>query len=207
MPLLASEGSTIKSEPIPAGSYVARCYSLIEIGTESFTYMGEEKSVHKLRLTWELATEMKVFKEEIGEQPLVVSEEFTLSLSEKSKLRPFLESWRGKQFTAQELMGFDLESIVGVPCMLNIIHSESKKGTKFATIASISPVPKGISCPPQINAKQVLTYAEWNQETFDSLPDFMREKIMKTPEYQEMTTPSEKEPVTDEEINIDDIPF
>ena len=76
-----------KRELIPSGNYVARCYQMIEIGTVNEVIQGTQKQLHKVRIGWELPTELKVFKEENGEQPLVISKDYTLSLNEKSNLR------------------------------------------------------------------------------------------------------------------------
>src|SRR5688500_13440346 len=118
---------TAQRELIPAGNYVARCYQMIEIGTVKENIMGDEKTLHKVRIGWELPTELKVFNPEKGEQPLVISKEYTLSMNEKSNLRKDLKSWRGKDFTEDEARKFDITALVGVPCMLNIIHKPSKR--------------------------------------------------------------------------------
>ncbi|MHA1379626.1 MAG: hypothetical protein ACTSRG_14730 [Candidatus Helarchaeota archaeon] len=47
-----------------------------------------------------------------------------MSLHAKATMRKFLESWRGKKFTKEELEGFDLQKILGKPCQLQIIHSD-----------------------------------------------------------------------------------
>ena len=49
--------------------------------------------------------EKAIFDEEKGLQPFVLSKGHTLSLYEKANLRHNLESWRGKQFTAEEWPG------------------------------------------------------------------------------------------------------
>jgi hypothetical protein len=51
-------------ELIPAGNYVARCYQMIHIGSVTENIMGEEKQLNKVRIGWELPTELRVFKEE-----------------------------------------------------------------------------------------------------------------------------------------------
>ena len=65
---------------IPAGNHIARCYSMVELGTLTETILGQEKQVHKIRLTFELPDELRVFNPEKGEQPCVISKEFTLSM-------------------------------------------------------------------------------------------------------------------------------
>jgi hypothetical protein len=36
----------------------------------------------------------------------------TVSLASNGNLKPLLESWRGKKFTKEELVGFDLKTIL-----------------------------------------------------------------------------------------------
>lgn len=194
-----------KSQPqvqIEPGTYMARCYSMIHIGTTSFEYMGETKKSNKVRITFELPTETKVFKEGEEPKPLVISQEYTLSLHEKSKFRPILESWRGKKFTEEEMDNFDVTKLVGVPAMISVIHND--KG--YAEIATISKLPKGMECPPQFNENQVLAYDEWNEELFQKLPDFLKKKIQSSEEYQKMKG-GYIQPVDANEVSPDEIPF
>ena len=99
MAIIATTQESTLYKPLEPGNYVARCYSMVHIGTIEETINGVAKKLNKVRIGWELPTEMKVFKEEIGEQPITISKEFTLSMHEKSTLRNFLKNWRGKDFT------------------------------------------------------------------------------------------------------------
>jgi len=46
-----STGESTQRELIPAGTYVARCYSVIHLGHVVQKYMGEEKVVDLVRFT------------------------------------------------------------------------------------------------------------------------------------------------------------
>lgn len=196
---------------IDAGSYAARCYSMVHIGTIEEEFQGETKKRNKVRLTWEIPSELHVFNAEKGEQPVVISKEYTLSMHEKSTLRKDLEAWRGKAFTDEEAKKFDITKLIGVQCMLSIIHKETKSGV-FANISGINTLPKGMSCEPLKNEKFELSYDQpkdvWLKK-FETLPDFIKEKIKISEEYKKMNT-SEIEaiqdfPETEEQAN--DIPF
>ena len=154
-----SSGSDFK--PVDAGTYVARCYSMVHIGTVEQEYMGEKKDMNKVRITWELPTEL--YKTEEDEKPFSVSKEFTLSMHEKANLRKFLEGWRGKGFSEDEAKKFDITKLLGVPCMISIIHKTSKQGKVYAEITSASALPKGLECPPQINPNFEFTYTPFSQ--------------------------------------------
>lgn len=185
--IATNKGGGTNYEPIPTGNYPARCYSMIHIGTIEENILGTIKILNKVRITWELPTELKVFKEENGEQPIVISKEFTLSMHEKSTLRNYLKNWRGKDFTEEEANAFDITKLIGVPCMLNITHKKSKDGQRtYAEIGSISTMPKGFECPPQINESFIFTYENFNENNFNKLPEFIRLKMITSEEYKKL---------------------
>jgi hypothetical protein len=184
-------GDGVAYSPIPAGNYVARCYSMIEIGTLNEVIMGNEKRVHKVRITFELPTEVKVFNPEKGEQPCVISKEFTLSMNEKANLRAFLTSWRGKAFTEEEAKDFDVAKLIGAPCLLNIIHKQGRKDPSkvFDEISSATPIPKGMVCPPQVNPSFEFGWDKgFDKAKFDTIPTFLQEKIKQSEEYKALTS-------------------
>ena len=187
MAITAKRGEAFEKELIEAGNYVARCYRMVEIGTVEEEFLGVKKNMHKVRIGWELPTELKVFNPEKGEQPCVIDKEYTLSLADKANLRKDLQSWRGKAFTDEEAEAFDITKLLGVPCMLNIIHVQGKKDpTKtYQAIGSVSPMPKGLICPPQVNETFVFDFENFDELKYNSLPDFIKEQIVKTPEYKE----------------------
>lgn len=203
--------SGVVRELIPAGNYIARCYQMIEIGTVNEVVMGKPVTAKKVRIGWELPTELKVFKEENGEQPLVISKEYTLSMNEKANLRKDLKSWRGRDFSEDEARCFDITKLLGVPCMLNIIHKPkaSDPTAIYEQISGITGVPKGFQVPLAINKLFVLSYDAFDRVAFDSLPDFIKTKMQGSTEYVSMMNPNHKEFVDARSITepIDDLPF
>lgn len=183
MGIIAKAGEQTQRTIIPAGNYVARCYSMVHVGT-SFNEMYD-KDINKVRITWEFPTETHVFNEEKGPQPFVISKEYTLSMHEKSALRPTLESWRGKGFTEEEAKGFDITNLVGAYCMINVIHRKSEDGTKtYANIGSIASLPKGMNKPEGVNPNVIFDYDNNYDEAFiNTLPDFIKLPLMSSNEY------------------------
>lgn len=216
MSILATNNGGQDFAPIEAGTYPARCYSMTHIGTIKDTIMGVEKTLNKVRISWELPTEMKVFKPENGEQPQSISKEFTLSMHEKATLRKFLEGWRGKGFTDDEAKSFDITKLLGVACMLSVIHKTSKSGKIYAEISSVSSMPKGYACPPQINPSYEFSYENFDEEKFNKLPDWLKDKMRTSEEYRKAMFPGETNlnhadiptPAPDNLFNQnDDLPF
>jgi hypothetical protein len=206
MPIIA-ENKPSNYVLIPAGNHLARCYGMIQIGTvieESGIYKGKE--AHKVRISWETPHECHDFGQ--GMQPFAIHKEFTLSMHEKATLRKMLESWRGKPFTEEEAIAFDITKLLGKACMLQVVHKTSGSGNTYADISSIATLPKGFECPAQVNPTIELSFDNWNQNLFDSLPDFLKEKIKKSKEYSAMTMPGHSEaPQAQPSNDNDDLPF
>jgi hypothetical protein len=212
MPIIATSSGTKSFEPVEAGNHPARCISMVHIGTIKENIQGKDKELNKVRLTFELPTETKVFKEGEGEQPYIVSKEYTLSLSDKANLRRDLESWRGKAFTEDEAKNFDICKLLGVPCMLNIIHKVSKSsGNTYAVISSISKMPKGFNCPDQVNPSFEFSVLEFDKAKFDGLPEFIRDMITASKEYKALNLPNHVEAAPADDITSggdeEELPF
>lgn len=212
MSINATNNSSTR-ELTPAGNHIARCYQMIEIGTVNELIMGKSQTLRKVRIGWELPLETREFKEGDGEKPFVISKEYTLSMHEKSNLRKDLKSWRGRDFTETEAKSFDITKLMGVPCMLNIIHQPSKDGSRvYANISGVTPMPKGVKCPPQFNDTFELSYDEFDQEVFETLPDFIKDKMKGSLEYAGIKKPNEvighaEEPQLEPVGDSDDLPF
>jgi hypothetical protein len=207
-----SSGESSQRELIPAGTYLARCYSMVHLGTVKQSYLGEEKWTNLVRITWELPTELRCFNAEKGEQPCVISKEVTLSMNEKSTLRALLTGWRGKAFTDDEAKEFDVTKLLGKACMISIFHQASKSNPEksYERIASISPVMKGMECPPQVNPSFEFSVGEYNQDKFDTMPEFLKEMVRGSKEFQQLLQPKPvaqvAQPVSIQD-SFDELPF
>lgn len=174
-------------EPLEAGSYPARIYQLLHIGTVP-GYQGMLQN--KVRIGFELPTEMLVFDESKGEQPRVLSQEYTLSFSEKSNLRKLILACDPKALDIGEdglQEEFDVESLLGKELLVTVDQKPKKDGSgSYSFISSCTRLPKGMNCPEQINPTQLLSYDKWSEETFQKLPDFLKKMIEVSHEYRTM---------------------
>lgn len=169
-------------DPVPSGSHVARLYQIVHIGTTEFEYKGETKSSNKIRLTFELCNEKKVFVEGEEPKPLVISREFGWSMSKKGKLRPFLEGMRGATMHDDDAYNLDIEELLGDECLLTIVHEE-KDGNIYANVHSAVPLPKGMTAPALFNEKSFVDVDTTSEEVIAKLPEFLRDKIFATEEW------------------------
>ena len=125
MILTQKSGGGGQREPVKAGMHVATCYMLVDLGTHIGRPEYGSKRERKVQLAWEIASQRVEFEKD-GEQinrPAAVYKKFTASLHEKSTMLKILKSWRERDFTPEELEGFDMKSIIGAPCLINITHS------------------------------------------------------------------------------------
>jgi hypothetical protein len=154
-------------ELAPEGNHVAVCYMVVDLGVQQ-TSFGEK---HKILIGWELVNEpMK------DGRPFVISQQYTASLSEKANLRRDLESWRGRKFTKEELDGFDVSNVVGVPCMISVVHSESND-KHYANVGSVAGLPKGMDKPTAENKIVAYSLETDEQAMYDLLPGWIQNKI------------------------------
>ena len=185
----------------PAGTMLARVVGIVYIGTIKTSWQGQEKEVPKLRITWELPTELHKFKDGEDEKPFVISQEYTHSMGKKSNLRPITEQIIGASLLDDEAFNFDHDELLGKPCQITIIHEDKETGT-YAKVSSISPLLKGVTCPPQVNPSKKLSFDQWDENYFNTLPEFIKKKIVSSKEYAKMTGKT-----IVEDIKAEDIPF
>lgn len=192
----------------PSGTFPARIYSIIYLGTVKGEYKGQPTSNFRVRLSWELPTKTRVFKEGEPAKPFVVSKETTLSMGRKSNLRPLVEGILGITFTDEEARGFDIDELLGKTCLLSIAHAESPNG-KFVAIKSTAEIPEGMTCPPPVNPQKILSYENFDKEYFMGLPNFIKEKMEKTPEFIKMNggTVKDELDMSGEAVDDTQIPF
>lgn len=170
-------------EQAPAGTHVARCVRLIDLGTQFGEYQGKPTSARKIVVQWELPNALMTEGEFAG-KPFLVGKWYTASIGEKANLRKDLVNWRGREFTEEELKGFDVKKLLGVACMLSLTPNEKGK----VRVTGLMKLPQGTTCPPQINPNVYFSLErdEFKQATFDALAEFWQTEIKKSPEWADL---------------------
>lgn len=176
----------------PAGSHVARCIRLIDLGTQTSEYQGQVNHKSQVLISWELCHELYEYEDENKQKvqkPFLVSAFYTNSLSEKANLRRDLISWRGRDFTKEELEKFDLQSILGAPCIVSVVINDKGK----AKVEGVLKLTKGTEAPDCVNKPYAFWLDEFERGKFDELSDGIKAIIEKSPEYQSMVKATTQE--------------
>jgi hypothetical protein len=211
-------------ERCPSGMHLARCYRIIDLGTQKSEYMGQVKYLHKISIGWEIhgtnnngkPLRMK------DNRPFAIFKNYTLSWSEKANLRLDLQSWRGKPFSEEEMRRFDLDNVLDAWCMLNVIERTGQDGKMYTNINGVTPVTHVLKfktiiedgeekliniLPKPVNKKELFNIADPDMELFNSFSDHLKKKIEASPEWQKRKH-SEPEPAAASYMEDNsDIPF
>lgn len=195
-------GGTDFAQP-PVGTHAARCVRIIDIGTQQSEYQGRVNHKRQVVICWELPDEL-IPDGDFAGQPFMVSRFYTASLSEKANLRKDLVAWRGREFTDQELAGFDPRKVLGAGCMLSLITNDKGK----TRVGAVMALPKNTILPKQVNESIYFSLepGEYDGSVFAKLSDGYKRMIQLSPEYQEIVNPSKQQAGTVDEME-DDIPF
>lgn len=154
----------------------------VDIGTHETEYQGQKKEQNQVMITFELPEELMEFDGET--KPYIINRFYTKSLHEKASLRNDLASWRGRDFTEEELKEFDLDNILGKPCQINVIHEAKKPSGVRAKITAILPAGKG--APKFVPYTKPWRYdiGEDGYNFPEQLSDRMKEIVLKSFEMQ-----------------------
>lgn len=172
-------------ELTPAGTFPARCYRFIDLGSHPQEYMGETKGNRRLvMIGFELCDELMS-----DGRPFTIHKRYTFSMHEKANMRKDLESWRGARFTDADFgdHGFDTRNLINQPAILTIVHSESGEKT-YANVAGIGKAMKNMVFPDLVNTPcyVALEADRFDKAAYETLSDKLKETIGKSPEWQRL---------------------
>lgn len=177
MSLIAKENIQSEYPQVPTGVHKARCVKIIDLGTQKQDYQGDISWKKQFMIIWEIPEYTNNENE-----PLTLSKFYTLSLHEKSNLAKDLQSWKGKAISSSEKKGFDITSLLGDACQLNVI--EGKNGRpKISNVMKIKDT--------DVSSEQIIPsfffslaeYQKGNKEKFNQLSEGIRNIVLKAREF------------------------
>jgi len=213
MALTATDTGGGNFKRVPAGSHIARCFSVADLGTQTTNGQYGITTNRKIRLAWEIFGEDEnnepLTMDIDGKQmPMTINKTYTLSLGEKASLRKDLSAWRGRDFTPEELQGFNVTSVLGVYCMLNVTVSDSN-GKTYSNVAGISPLHKSMAKPEPVHKNQIFDLDDIDMAIFNSFHEKLQEYIKGSPEWATFAKQSGHAPQPKDAMDglEEDIPF
>lgn len=169
--------------PVPAGGYLAVCVGIYDLGNQ-FSEKFKNYS-QKVLLSFDIPS---LTVEVDGKQePRQLSREFTFSAKGNSKLRSFVSSWAGVQFSDDGFADFDLLTMLGKPALISVLLNETGE---YSNIASIMPMLAEMQPPTTTTPLRSWDCDHWDDKAFEDLPEWVRGKIQKSTEYQKLHAPA-----------------
>lgn len=188
MALIAKKSATSSTfKPVPPGVHLARCYRIVDLGTQKKEWKGQIKNSPQIMLVFEVHSEDDDGNQLVTEkgEPMTISKNYTNIISENSNLAKDLVLWRGRPFTEKEFAGFNLTNVLGAWCMIATIKTLGKDGNEYTNIQSIMPVPAGtkkLGLPEGHNPAKAFDLSAPDWELFDTFSKKLQEKILASPE-------------------------
>jgi hypothetical protein len=216
-------------ENIPDGKHAAVIFQMIDLGSQRFSKGDKEWYSPQMLIGFEIPG--LTFETNDGDtlsQIKSITAFVSLNPSRQGiGLREIMDGIVGsKDWTDEQLQAFDLDTLLGKSCLIELAGVESK-GKVYQNILSVEAFPVGVK---PIREQVSVTVDDFKDDAkITALPQWIQDKIAKSKEWQEMYSspdmPSErnqqqptfsdsqiaeaKERIREEsdEIRVEDVPF
>ncbi|MES2323245.1 MAG: hypothetical protein V4633_13355 [Pseudomonadota bacterium] len=213
MGFIAKDSGGGNFKRVPQGVFIGRCYSLIDLGTQTTTGQYGVKQQHKIRIGWELFGEDDSgapLTVDVGghEMPMTISKSYTVSLHEKAGMRRDLAAWRGKDFTDDEAAAFDVSKLMGAYCMINVTESENG-GKTYSNVGGITPLPGALknAKPHPVHGEVMFDLDNPDMKVFAKFHEKLQDAIKNSPEWSAATGERSGNGGPPADFPDEDIPF
>ena len=175
--------SNVKRELPEEGTHSIRCTEVIDFGTQPGSVQFPDPK-RKCQVGFQLVDEQTS-----SGKAMMVYKQYTFSASNKGNLMKDCTAWLG----AKAMADFDMDALLNKDGIATIGITETAGG-EFANVTNISAVPKGVKVRKATEPIRslYLDKDEFDQDIFDALPEWMRNKIAASPEYAEIIAAKSK---------------
>lgn len=164
----------------PEGVHDARIVRFIELGSVETDY-GKK---FKCQVSFELVDE--TFENQDGEEvPYVVHRTYNRSLTKRSDMGKDLRAAGLDCDSDDDDYEVEMDDLLNMPCMVEITHTEDGQYANMTKVLKMKKGHKVAKCQTEL-ASLYLTEDDFDQEVFDSLPEFLQDQITESDEYIEM---------------------
>lgn len=175
--------------PVPAGGYLAVCVGIYDLGNQ----FSEKFKNYSQKVMFSFDIPSLTVEVDGKQEPRQLSREFTFSAKGNSKLRSFVSSWAGVQFSDDGFADFELLTLLGKPALISVLLNETGE---YSNIDSIMPMLAGMQPPTTTTPLRSWDCDHWDDKAFEDLPEWVQGKIQKSTEYQKLHAPETEVAVT-----------
>ncbi len=191
-----SKGGDFERQHLEAGNYRARIYAIVDKGTHDKIFKGKvDGTERRLRISFELCDELRVFKEGSAPQPMAIHWDIKNSNDDRSKLMKMVAQL-DKKFDikdSKQRRNYNVFDLIGKPCMVTIDARANKNDSSiiYNNVTGITPPMKDDdrNFKPLVN-KSYCFYIPANKKDLDDwMEDLMlihpktRQTIYESPEW------------------------
>ena len=175
---IISERPTNTRTLTPKGAHVAKCITVIDLGTGPETWKEETKIQRKINVTWALP---KCLIEVDGEQrPMTISKKYTASTDPKATMRKHIDTWLSLK--PEKIAKFDPETFLNKEALVTVTHYEKATGETGATVSTVTSLPEGLEVP-EIDLESWTFDPSDPRKNWDKLREWQRERVSISHEY------------------------
>jgi hypothetical protein len=177
MKVTKPEQKEFEKNTLENGTYGARVYSIVDQGTSVSAFPnedGSERKTRELNISFEIPSELIKYEKD-GEQvefPFAVHKSYTLSLHEKSALTQLATA------AGCNLDDFDTDDLIGKTVLVTV----GKTSGGNDKITNVTSLPSGMTVGEPVNPTKIFSLDNFDQAVFDSLPQWMQDKINESDE-------------------------
>jgi hypothetical protein len=144
-------------EKAPPGNHPAVVVAVVDLLTQERSYNEEVQQNHEVFVCWELTSKRMAGMKHNH----LLGNRYTFSLHERANLRKIVEGVVGPL----KGDGFDLEDLLGKPCMLQVTHNDNG----YPVVKATTEVPEGYAVPPALRTP----YLWENGDALEDIPDWL----------------------------------
>lgn len=182
-----NQAERVEQPNIEPGTYPGRLVQIIDLGLQAQRpYKGQDKPpANEIMLTYELVDEFMIDKEGnvVEDKPRWISE--TL---------PFYGLYADKAKSTQRYNALDpngdakgdFSKLIDTPVNVTVVNNPGNNGKVYDNVATLSSMRArdSAACPPLVNAPKVFDLDNPDLEVFNSLPEWIRNKIKENLNYE-----------------------
>jgi hypothetical protein len=177
--MLRFKTKTSDFEPIPAGNHVAICTGVCDLGLQRGN--GKFEPREEVWIQFELPEQRFTYTKNYikHEGTRSTGRRFRVSMDPKANLRKFIEPWQGHFPNDAAANSFELKSLLGKICMVQVVHTDGADGKVYANLDAALPVPVSLDVSTVKQTQPTLYYeiGVSDADALSALPDWLRKLV------------------------------